>query len=244
MIDLTSLDAIFFDADDTLYEVNGTIGERYSPHLQAHGYDISPNEINKIVPIAWKRIHGTYENYEGGHLTSHERDRKVWEQFVGNVIQELTGQFPHDQLFQDIYDEFGKAHSRTLRPHIESLLESLKDAGLILGVLTNNDRRIHNLLPELGLDVHFDHIFCAADIGFKKPSKKVFDGVASRIGVPNEKILYIGDCPKNDIGGGLGAGWKVLWYQSEGLPKPEADEISGSVPRVRCFSEILSSLKQ
>ena len=244
MLDLANLEAIFFDADDTLYRVNGSVGSRYAIHLEAHGHKVTPEEVDAVILTAWKRLSGTYENYEGGHKTSHERDKAIWYQYVTNVMDELFGTLPSDQLFQDIYDEFGRGHSRELQPHVEPFLKKLKATGLTTGVLTNNDRRIHSLIPELGLADYFDHVFCAADIGFKKPSRKLFDGVALEIGVAPEKILYIGDCPKNDIEGGKNAGWQVLHYSRSKNPLVDEEPEKPNSAAVECFSELVESLHE
>ena len=58
------IDTIFFDADDTLYTIRGTIGERYAPYFHKHGFSIAAEELNTIVWDCWssRSITGRYEN--------------------------------------------------------------------------------------------------------------------------------------------------------------------------------------
>ncbi|MCI5064628.1 HAD-IA family hydrolase [bacterium] len=249
MIDLSRIRTVFFDADDTLYTVNGSVGELYAKHLRAHGYDVSADEINIAFPRAWAALSGSYENHEDAHRTSHERDEQVWFEYISLVMKELSLPRLPEEIFHAIYEQFGKAESRALQPFVQDMLPLLRQHGVTLGVLTNNDKRIHTLIPELGLRDHFSHIFCASDIGYKKPSRKVFEGIQQHVGARPEELLYIGDCPKNDVQGGLDAGWSVIWYNNEGIfPRAKHDDrirtTIEKVPTIRCFSELVKALQQ
>jgi putative hydrolase of the HAD superfamily len=242
MIDLSRIQAVFFDADDTLFEVRGSIGEHYAKQLKKHGHDITAEEIDRIIPQAWRRMTSTYDNREEGYVTDHSRDERVWNEFLQNVMHDVGISDPSQELFADIYDEFGKARSRQLLPHVEQVLETLSRS-VTLGVLTNNDKRIHQLIPDLGIANHFQFIFCASDIGYKKPSREVFSRIKEHIQLEPHQILYIGDCPKNDIHGALSADWNALWIRRNItlFSESEPHTFPESVPSILCFSELLHS---
>ncbi len=239
MIDLSRIQAVFFDADDTLFEVRGSIGEHYAKQLKKHGHDITAEEIDRIIPQAWRRMTSTYDNREEGYVTDHSRDERVWNEFLQNDVGISD---PSQELFADIYDEFGKARSRQLLPHVEQVLETLSRS-VTLGILTNNDKRIHQLIPDIGIANHFQFIFCASDIGYKKPSRDVFSRITEHIQLEPHQILYIGDCPKNDIHGALSADWNALWIRRNItlFSESEPHTFPESVPSIFCFSELLHS---
>ena len=247
MIDLSRIQAVFFDADDTLFEVRGSVGEHYAKQLDKYGYSITAEDIDRVIPQAWRRMSSSYDNREEGYVTDHSRDERVWNEFLQNVMHDVGLSNPPEGLFADIYDEFGKARSRQLLPHIEQVLETLSRS-VTLGILTNNDKRIHQLIPDLGIAEHFRYIFCASDIGYKKPSREVFSGIVEHVELEPHQILYIGDCPKNDIHGALRANWNALWIrrnttlfsESESHTFPETK----AVPSITCFSELLHSLQR
>lgn len=247
MIDLSRIQAVFFDADDTLFEVRGSIGEHYAKQLDKYGYSITAEEIDRVIPQAWRRMSSSYDNREEGYVTDHSRDTRVWNEFLQNVMHDIGISNPSDGLFSDIYEEFSKARSRQLLPHVEQVLETLSSS-ITLGILTNNDKRIHQLIPDLGIAHHFQYVFCASDIGYKKPSRRVFSRIAEHVQLEPHQILYIGDCPKNDIHGALSAEWNALWIrrnttlfsEDDSLTFPEAE----TAPSISCFSELLHSFSK
>ncbi|NBW41113.1 HAD family hydrolase [bacterium] len=247
MIDFSAIKAIFFDADDTLFEVRGSIGEHYASHLSNHGHNITAAEIDSVIFQAWQRMSSSYDNREEGYVTDHARDDHVWQEFLSNVMHDVGVRTPSDELLADIYGAFAKASSRQLLPYAEQLLEALSPH-VALGILTNNDRRIHQLIPELGLAKYFQHIFCASDIGYKKPSHKVFMGITEQLGITTREILYIGDCPKNDVAGAVNADWNAIWLNRGLNPfsesKAEDYPETQAVPTIHCFSELLEKLYQ
>jgi putative hydrolase of the HAD superfamily len=236
MFDPQSIRAVFFDADDTLFEIRGSVGARYALHLKAHGFPITAEQLDEHVPESWKEIVSLYENEDGNYRAYHDRDREIWQLFAQTLFSKVYTEELPPQLFEDIYNEFGHANSRQLIPHIVPLLETLSRHELILGVFTNNDKRIHQLIPALGLKSHFHHVFCASDIGYRKPSRHAFDGISERIGIPSHELLYIGDCPKNDVEGALNAGWNVIWFGRDAKKSHER------AATITCFSELVQAL--
>ncbi len=230
MINTQTLKAVFFDADDTLYRVRDSVGTRYHPYFTSFGINTTPEEIDKVIPIAWEALSKSYENREEKYKTSHDRDQEVWREYVSYVLEHFTDRQITEELFQAIYHEFGKAESRELMPHVKELVIHLRKRGMITGVLTNNDKRIHELVPGLGLSNHFDHIFCASDIGYKKPATELFRALEDVVNCNPNEMLYVGDCLKSDMAGGKQAGWQVLWYSKNSKKNQD-------FPHVHCFRE-------
>jgi len=244
MIDFSSIKAIFFDADDTLFEVKGSVGQQYAPHLKNHGYDILADSIDRVIPEAWLQTIDSYENRESEYTANHTQDRREWREFLYNVMSALEIYQPSEQLLEDIYDTFAEAHSRQLLPYIKQTLTALRRHPITLGVLTNNDNRIHRLIPALGLGDYFHHIFCASDLGYRKPSHRVFSRIAEHLQLLPQEILYIGDCPRNDVAGALNAQWNALWLKrgASQLRRDTPLNSAQSVPHISCYSELLRHL--
>lgn len=226
----SSINTIFFDADDTLYSIRGSIGERYAPHFNKYGYEISPEKLNTVVWDCWKGITGTYENKENDYICNHDRDMRVWKEFVSLVTASFSEINPSTELFESIYEDFATANSRTLEPGIVDLLSFLTSKGFTLGVFTNNDKRIHRLLPDLGIAKYFKQIYCASDVGYKKPSPKGFEFIAHSLDEDPSKMLYVGDAFEIDVVGAQSAGWHAAHYCPKNRPKgstsPKTEDIS------------------
>lgn len=234
MVRWESVRAVFLDADDTLYRVRGSVGEHYAPHLQKHGISAAPEEIDAVLHKSWHSLEQSYENWENDHITDHQRDREVWRGFVERVVSHFSPNRPSDQLFEAIYQAFAEAESRELSPRVTEFLDWARSQNFSTGILTNNDQRIHNLVQSLQLDRHFDHVFCASDIGYKKPSTRLFHGVAERTGYSPEELLYIGDSFELDYLGAEKAGWQSIHYASSlEIGPPRAARF------IRCFGELV-----
>ncbi|MCB0320124.1 MAG: HAD-IA family hydrolase [Bdellovibrionales bacterium] len=232
MIDTTRLRAVFFDADDTLYSVRESVGTQYHPHFKAHDVHVTIEEIDTVVPLAWQALTASYENREDNHITTHERDESIWREYVQNVLSHFSDKPVTESLYQSIYHEFAKPESRVLSPYVTELLHHLREKGYITGVLTNNDKRVHTLIEGLGLAHHFDFVFCASDLGYKKPAKEVFHRLAEKANCTASELLYIGDCPHNDIQGAFNAGCQALWYN---INDTHSYDLHRNTPSVQCF---------
>ncbi len=241
MIDFQSLTAVFFDADDTLYRVRESVGHHYAPILANHGLHFTQSEIDAVTPQAWKAIEEDYYNVKEHYHTSHERDSAIWRNYLEQVLFGLDvypSQSDFEALYSDIHSHFATEDSRELHDFVVDFLYELNQLSFTTGVLTNNDRRIHKLIPDLGISEHLDYVFCAGDLGCRKPSQEVFKEIAKRIRVSPEKILYIGDSLDADYHGARNAGWQAVWYNRK------KKELHEDVLHVYCFSEMIDWLRQ
>jgi putative hydrolase of the HAD superfamily len=102
---------------------------------------------------------------------------------------------------------------------LEAALDALAAGGLRLAVLSDLPPR--RKLKLLGLDKHFECALCSEDSGFLKPAREPFAMLASRLGLPPERILYVGNNPGIDIIGAKAAGMGAALISRKNCP--EAD---------------------
>lgn len=221
MLPLEEIDAVLFDADDTLFRVAGSVGQIYTKVLAEFGHQVPASEIDKRLPSTWNKIQQQYLNAENDYLTSPERERAVWREFSRMLYQAVDASINLDQVYDAVYDAFSRGSSRTLNPGVVEFVAQLKSKKLITGVLSNNDNRVTRVIQELNIAQHFDHILPTATLGFKKPSLKCFARAAEIVGIPAARILYIGDHLDQDYRAATAAGWKAVWYNHSGKPVPE-----------------------
>jgi len=113
------------------------------------------------------------------------------------------------------------ATSATLYPGAEEAMETLADAGLPMGVVTNKAR--HStlcLLERFAIADRFALVVCGDDGLPKKPAADMLLAACARIGVPPASTLMLGDSA-NDVLAARAAGcpvWCVPYGYNEGLP--------------------------
>lgn len=188
--------AVFFDFDDTLQSRKGAYRLYCEDFLTKYFPDISEEERER-------KLDEMEEHVDGGY-----KDREV---YFPEMI-ELWSWENHPPL-QELYDsfnyDFGK-HVVMLDGAVD-VLKQMKERGYILGAVTNGVSSLQNIkLDTAGIRSLFDVVVVSGDIGIYKPDRRIFDEAARRAGIPNEKVLFVGDHPINDIKGALGAGMKAI----------------------------------
>lgn len=110
-------------------------------------------------------------------------------------------------------------------PDAHETLQLLRERGYPLGLLSNTwwAADWHNAdLATHGLNGLLDEIAYTSDLPHSKPHPSVFQEVASRLGVPVEACVMVGDRLVDDISGALGVGMRAVWkYNDNPWPKPE-----------------------
>jgi putative hydrolase of the HAD superfamily len=83
-------------------------------------------------------------------------------------------------------------------------LDELGRAGLRLALLS--DLPPARKLELMGLSGRFEAALCSEDSGFLKPARAPFHMLASALGLPPERILYVGNSKRIDVRGAKAAG--------------------------------------
>ncbi|MDP3178964.1 MAG: HAD family hydrolase [Spirochaetaceae bacterium] len=83
-------------------------------------------------------------------------------------------------------------------------LTALREGGLRLALLSDFPPR--RKLELLGLSGYFEAALCSEDTGFLKPAAEPFAALAAALGLPADRILYVGNSRAYDIAGAKAAG--------------------------------------
>lgn len=102
------------------------------------------------------------------------------------------------------------------------LLANLKDAGYILGMVSNREKPFEDELNEMGLRGLFHFTLAAGEVNSYKPDRIIFEEAVKRAGTPAAATMYVGDNYFADIVGSRRAGLQPVLYDPIGL-FPEAD---------------------
>lgn len=111
---------------------------------------------------------------------------------------------------------------------VEHALHLLKEDGWRLGIISNSEGRIHELLTKVGIRRYFDVLIDSGIVGVAKPDPAIFRLAMERAGVEPKRSLYIGDQPDVDVKAALAVGMNVIHYDPQGV---FADFTADGVPR-------------
>lgn len=95
---------------------------------------------------------------------------------------------------------------RSVPAGVAEALDRARDAGTVLGVVSNSEGHIAELLEAVGLASRFAVIVDSAIEGVQKPDPIIWHRALERIRVAPEDALYAGDVPSVDVEGARGAG--------------------------------------
>ena len=89
-------------------------------------------------------------------------------------------------------------------PGTGAALESLKDAGYRIGVISNADGRMERALARAGVRDEF--VIDSGVVGFEKPDAEIFHAGCEAMGMRPAECIYVGDLFPVDYVGATGAG--------------------------------------
>jgi len=94
----------------------------------------------------------------------------------------------------------------------QETLAAFRKAGYKTGLLS--DFPPETKLEYLGIADGWDAVMSSEQCGALKPHPQSFKDLAAAMGLPTEKIIYVGNSHSYDVAGAKGAGMKTAWIKS------------------------------
>ena len=220
-----SIRLLTVDAAGTLVRPWPSVGAVYGRTAREHGIEVSDEEVDTEFYKTFGRLQTCKQTNEG-------EESEFWRQVVTQTFRPFAGNKNLDPLFEELWNLFAKGECWKLAEKAELTLNTLRERGYELAVLSNNDTRLRSVLADLKIDQAFDHLFISSEMGCEKPELEIFRKVEQTMDRKPNEILHLGDSHSRDFLGARKAGWSALLY---GEPKLENEQIS-------CFSELLNYL--
>jgi len=193
----TKYTAILFDVGGTLIYANPSIGDIYAKEAQKFGININGSDAYKSFMKAWDEVRNFWNQplYYG----SNECDAKnFWYRVVYECFISYTSDQVIDSIFNNLFNHFAKAKSWNVYSDVYKILSYLKEKGYILGIVSNWDYRLSNILDGLYLTPYFNSIIISYAVGVEKPNSGIFKIALDRIKQEANNVLYIGNSYNED----------------------------------------------
>jgi FMN hydrolase / 5-amino-6-(5-phospho-D-ribitylamino)uracil phosphatase len=216
--------AVTFDVGQTLVELDLDFLAR---RLGEREVTVAAAALEAAAPAAW-RAYDALVTAGNGH---------PWKQLMTALLDGagVAGSGP----FVDWLWTEQPRHNLWRRPiaPMVALSRRLAAAGVTVGVLSNSEGRIAELLAEIGIADPFTAIIDSGKLGIEKPDRRIFDHTLAALGATT--AIHIGDAWGADITGALGAGWRAIWFGPRVLPTDDprvaiardADEVDAALRR-------------
>jgi len=131
-------------------------------------------------------------------LTDYETTVKTVGGSLHITLRKLAGEENFDRAYELFMEHFHSIWKEDLKliPLVFSSLQKLQKKGYDMAVLTNKQGPLaRNALHELQLDPFMKFTLGTRDTPYRKPQKEISEAALSRLGLPKEKVCYIGDGP-------------------------------------------------
>jgi putative hydrolase of the HAD superfamily len=228
--------AVFFDAAGTLFEPREPVGRTYARLAREYGLDAP----EAAVDASFRRAFGAAPGLAfGPGLRPDELrrlEREWWRLRVGETFAPL-GKFPDfDGYFDALFAHFANPGHWLADVEAAPLLERLKSDGLKLGVISNFDYRLYQILDGLGLSGFFDSITISSEAGHAKPRREVFDVALARAKVAAGDAMHIGDSEHLDFAPALALGMAAILIDRE--DRQAAPTTAGRSARISSLASV------
>ena len=142
------------------------------------------------------------------------------------LIRDLLGSFGVE-LDDDELDRFLAAEHAAWKParmvgtHTHALLDSLRERGLLTGLVSNAfdpGWLLHQDLADMGLAERLDAAVFSSEVGKRKPHPAVFEATLSQLRVEPEEAIFVGDRRYEDVRGAKELGMttvQALWFRAD-----------------------------
>lgn len=222
------VEAVLLDAYGTLVTLDDPLG-RLGALLAAEGHPHPPDRVAAALraEVLHYRAHHD-EGYDPASLASLRlRCAAVLAEGLGDDVPPLP------RLTEILVD----ALRFEVLPDALPALDAMRDAGLRLGVVSNWDCGLRDVLDGLGVGERFGVVATSAVVGVRKPDPAIFRHALDVLGVAPAAALHCGDLPAYDCAGAAAAGVRPVLIDRAG--DRDGDRSAGACPTIATLPELL-----
>jgi putative hydrolase of the HAD superfamily len=197
---------IFFDAVGTLIETSDCVGGIYSRAAREFGFEAEPRILQLNFERSFRRQPPLAFPVGTPDAALIELEKDWWRNFVKEVFTGL-GSFPRfDEFFDELFERFRGHEFWRVYDDVAPVLAELKRRRLKLGVISNFDSRLYDVLRACGLDHFFDSVHISTRVGAAKPDAMIFQSALNHYSVEAREAWHVGDGLREDVEGAMAAG--------------------------------------
>src|SRR5258708_12742904 len=140
------LKVITFDAGNTLIRLSRPVGATYADAAKRFGAELNPADLEHGFRAAWKSV-PRLPDVPGPRP---DDGRSWWREVVLQTLENARVEVePFDGFFDAVYQEFAMPGIWRLEPGALELLQDLRSAGFRLGLISNFDLRLYEILKHV-----------------------------------------------------------------------------------------------
>jgi putative hydrolase of the HAD superfamily len=186
------LECVLFDAGDTLLAPAPSFQGRFVAVAAAHGLPLEEAAVDAAVAAAVR------EAAWPSDWTDPATQRAFWSGFYRDVLAGL-GHTGDGHLVEALFEAFSDPATYRLFDDVRPALEELAGRGLKLGVVSNFEPWLADVLALEGIADRFATVAISGVLGVAKPDPRIFKAALAEAGAGPAATVHVGDQPVNDV---------------------------------------------
>lgn len=224
---MRNYDAVFFDAANTLLYPYPSVGAVYAEVAARYGVTTTADAVQAAFGGAWAEAQAVTDPVRYG--VGEPDGRRFWHALVHATFAQVALPDDFEGFFDELYWLFSKPTVWRLYPECLTVLQTLRQQGYVVGVISNWDIRLVDLLHGLGLMDWVQHVSISAVVGWEKPHGNIFAHALDAVGASPARAVHVGDSLHADVQGARQAGMQPLWLRRDGAARRGAAHDEGPV---------------
>jgi putative hydrolase of the HAD superfamily len=186
------VDCVLFDAGDTLLAPAPSFQGRFVAVAADHGLPLQEAAVDAAIADAVRAASWPSD------WTDPATQRSFWVDFYQQVLAGLG----HDdgmELAEGLFSAFSDPAGYRLFDDVRPALEELAGRGVTLGVVSNFEPWLEDVLALQEVDHLFAVVAISGKLGVAKPDPAIFHWALQEAGADPAATVHVGDQPVNDV---------------------------------------------
>jgi putative hydrolase of the HAD superfamily len=210
------LDCVLFDAGDTLLAPAPSFQGRFVAVAADQGLPLEEAAVDAAIAAA-VRAAAWPEDW-----TDPATQREFWMGFYREILTSLGHADDGLQLAEALFASFSDPASYQLFDDVRPALEELAGRGITLGVVSNFEPWLADILALQEIDHLFATVAISGVLGVAKPDPGIFEAALAEAGADPSTTVHVGDQPANDVAAARAVGiTPVLIDRFARYPEPD-----------------------
>lgn len=236
---LSKIKLVTFDVTNTLLKFKLPVSQYYAMVAQDYGFKGTQEDVKTKFKKSFNYMCEQHPNFGKKSIK--------WENWWCRVVtmtlkDNLPSSANFDAIAHKLIDEFKTDRCWECADGGHKLIDHFKSLGIAVGVISNFDPRLNEILQNVSLHKHFDFIVTSYETGYSKPDERIFKSAIDKCissSVTPSEALHIGDDVVKDYEGARMAGWHAL------LVNPKTQQSKASQKHIfKNLNELSSAIEQ
>lgn len=221
-----AVSAVLFDYGLTLVEFERPAAALEAAQIEIARCIVAAGLVAPAPQILEAAVHGRI----AAEIAAHERSGALEEIDVAALERRAFADIGL-HLEDDLLDRCSRIvqeawfHGVHPYPEVTDVLRTLRGGGLRLGICSNAAYRPASLREQLrhvGIDGLVDAVVFSSDVGWRKPSPRIFAAALRALRAPAGRTVFVGDRLREDVGGARDAGMRTVLVQRDSFTSQPA----------------------